>query len=1034
MNPRGYLSLILHAHLPYVRHPEHSKFLEEQWFFEALTECYLPLLMVFEKLLQDGVNFHISMSVTPTLTAMLEDPLLGERYRDYLERLIELAQKEVMRQRHDARFREVAEFYLLRFQAVRAFYQEQLGQSVTGGFRRLQDTSRIEFLASSATHAILPLLRQVPSAVEAQVKVGLESHRRVFERNPTGFWLPECAYYPGLDEVLAEEGIRYFVLETHGVLRGSTRARYGAYAPIACPSGVAAFPRDPDSSKQVWSAREGYPGDPEYRDFYRDIGFDLPISYLSRYIGPDELRIATGIKYHRITGRQMVTKEPYVRQRAMERVAEHVRHFIHCRQSQLEWIAGRMDRRPIIVAPYDAELFGHWWFEGPEWIDLFLRGIASGQSGIAITTPSRYLSEYPEAQLSIPSLSSWGEGGSLETWVNEATCWIYPLLADACTAMEELAIKHQDASGVQRRLLNQAGRELLLAQASDWPFILRSGTATGYAGRRIRDHLERFQSLARWSDLDGLGRREEEQLAQWESRNPMFPWLEFEVFQSRKREGTWALPREPRRVAFLAAEGAPFVKVGGLADVIGSLPAALAESGVEVLILLPGYGSIQRDLHGVRPVRDNLSVPMGSREERFQISEARSPAPGIRVLLIDHPGYFGREGVYTDPGTGQEYPDGAERFIFFNRAALKALQALGSPIDVVHCHDYHAGLGPAYLKNIFSDDLVLGRAATVFTIHNLGYQGSCGEEIFALAGLGVGIRPDSPYEHHGSVNFMKAGIVFADKVNTVSEGYAREICTDPAAGAGLRDVLAARRGDLLGILNGIDPEEWNPQTDPHIPATYSRDALEGKRECKRVLREEGKFHPHRAGAPLIGMITRLVDQKGLDLVCDGLEQILSLDADLVILGTGLTRYHEFLTQVAELHRGRMAVFLKFDEALAHRIEAGADLFLMPSLYEPCGLNQMYSLRYGTVPVVRSTGGLADTVRDDDSSGGTGNGFTFDPYRTDALIDAVRRAIDAFRDPDRWARIARRGMSANYSWGVSAGRYLDLYRDALEKTS
>ncbi len=1033
MSPRGYLSLVLHAHLPYVRHPEHPDFLEEHWLFEALTECYVPLLMVLEGLHKDGVDFRLSLSVTPTLTAMLEDELLGERYLAYLDRLVELAEKEALRQTHEPQFRDAARFHLDRFQAVRAYHRRRLSGNAVSGLRRLEETGRVELLASAATHAVLPLLRQSPSSVEAQVRVGVESHRRTFGRNPAGFWLPECAYYPGLDEVLASEGIRYFILETHGVLRGSTRARYGAHAPISCPSGVAAFARDPESSNQVWSATEGYPGDPWYRDFYKDIGFDLPLSYLSRTIGPDELRIATGIKYHRVTDRGSSRKEPYQREKALERVAEHAAHFIAERGRQVEALAAGMDRRPIVVAPYDAELFGHWWFEGPEWIDAVFRGLAAGTSPVAAVTPSMYLAEYPEAQLSVPSLSSWGEGGFFETWVNDATAWIYHPLHEAGAALEDLAFRHQGAAEVRRRILNQAAREVLLAQASDWPFILKNATAAAYAGKRVKEHLSRFQSLAGWAEAGAVGPEEERRLAEWEDRDRIFPWLEFEAFLPPRRSRTWALPREPHRVAFLATEGVPYVKVGGLADVVGSLPAAIAEGGVEVVVVLPGYGPIDRERHGVRPVADGLTVTLGSRVERFRIDEAAPPAPGVRVLFIDHPGYFGRDGIYTDK-SGREYPDAIERFIFFTRAALEALRVLGEPIDVVHCHDYHTALAPAYLKKQFAGDLVLGRAATVLTIHNLGYQGATGPETFArLADLDAApLRPGSPFEHRGAVNFLKAGIVLADKLNAVSEGYAREICSDPVAGAGLEEVLLARRGDVVGILNGIDVEEWNPQTDPRLPARYGPRDLAGKAETKRVLRERVGLDPARGGAPLLGMITRLVDQKGVDLLADGLERILEMDADLVILGTGLPKYHDYLTEAARKHPGRIAVLLKFDEVMAHLIEGGADMFLMPSLYEPCGLNQMYSLRYGTVPVVRATGGLADTVLDDDAAGGAGNGFSFVPYRTDAFLDAVRRAMAAFRDPPRWERIIRAGMAADHSWHASAGRYLDLYRDAVEK--
>jgi 1,4-alpha-glucan branching enzyme len=1020
-----------------VRHPEHPDFLEERWLFEALTESYLPLLMVLDGLLRDRVEFRLAMSITPPLTAMLDDGLLRERYRTYLDRLIDLAEKETLRQSQDPRFRDVACFYLERFRAVAAFWEERIGRDVVGAFRSVADTGRLELLASAATHAVLPAIRLDPSSVRAQVAVGIESHRRSFGRSPAGFWLPECAYFPGLDEVLAAEGIRYFILETHGVLRGSSRARYGVNAPILCPSGVAAFGRDPDSSKQVWSAEEGYPGDPEYRDFYRDIGFDLPLDLLGSSagssIGPDDLRIATGIKYHRVTARRSVRKEPYVRARALERAAEHARHFVESRRERIESLAGSMDRRPILVAPYDAELFGHWWFEGPEWLDGVLRRLAADPSVLAATMPSRYLEEYPAAQLSVPSLSSWGEGGFLETWVNESTEWIYPRLLGAAARMEDLTFRRRGADGLERRALAQAARELLLAQASDWPFILRNRTVLGYARRRLEEHLSRFEALAAWADAGVLEPDEERLLAEWEGQDAIFPWVSPDVFAPGDRRESWARPREPRRAAFIAAECVPFVKVGGLADVAGSLPAALAEAGVEVTVVLPGYGAIDRARHGIRPLLEDLPASLGGRTERFGISEASPPAPGVRAILIDHPGFFGRPGIYGDPKTGEEFPDASERFIFFARAALEALRVLGAPLDIVHCNDHHTALAAAHLRRTFKGDAVLGRAASILTIHNLGYQGLCQPDAFALSGLDAApLRPGSPFEHKGELNILKAGIIFADKVSTVSEAYAREICEDPVAGAGLEEILQMRRPDLVGILNGIDVREWDPETDPRLPARYSRDDLSGKGECKRALREKVGLDPGRGDAPLLGMITRLMDQKGIDLVCDGLERILGMGADLVILGTGLPKYHEYLRAAEAMHKGRLSVLLKFDEAMAHLIEAGADAFLMPSLYEPCGLNQMYSLRYGTVPVVRSTGGLADTVADDDAHPGAGNGFSFVEYETEALLDVVGRALAAYRDPGRWRRIILAGMAADNSWTVSAGRYLDLYRDALER--
>jgi len=1024
--PNGYLALVLHAHLPYVRNPDHERFLEENWFFEAMTETYLPLLRMLEGLVRDGVDFRLAMSLTPTLVSMFDDELLRERFQRRLEELIELSEKEVVRHRYDPAGTEVAQFYRDRFVRLREYYLRGCGRDVAGAFGRLQEKGFVEIVVCPATHGYLPLLRHEPSAVRAQVTVAMEHYRKRFGRDPQGMWLPECAYYPGLDEVLADAGIRYFFLETHGILEGSTRARYGVHAPIACPSGVAAFGRDPECARQVWSQEEGFPAHPDYREFHRDVGFEMPLDYIGRYIGPDGIRIQTGLKYHRVTGRTE-RKEPYVRAHAVQRAAEHAGQFLQWRQRQAEWLSARMDRPPVMVALYDAELFGHWWFEGPEWINFLLRKMAFDQDSVVSITPSEYLAQHPEAQASVPSASSWGSKGYNEVWLNSSNDWIYPLLHRASGTMARAAFRNRGARGVPRRVLNQAARELLLAQASDWPFILKSGTSTEYAAQRVHEHLENFDALLQ-SLVDGEA---EAHLQELERHNNIFPDIDFEVFDEERARPGFAIPRSPEHVAFLTAEAVPYVKVGGLADVAGALPAALAELGVRVTLVLPAYDAVDRRKHGVRRLGGALRTTVGSRSIPFELLEADSPAPGVRVILIDHAGYFGRDGVYVDPTDGKEYPDTAERFVFFTRAALEGLRQLGGSVDILHCHDHQTALAPAYLRLHLQKDPVLGLAASVYTLHNLGYQGAYAPEVLELAGFGPELfRPGSPFEHAGSVNFMKIGVHFSEKVNTVSQGYASETCEDPSIAAGLGEVLRARGADFVGILNGIDTEVWNPASDAYLPVPYDVDDLSGKRQAKEKLFEAAGLDPARIQDPLVGMITRLVDQKGLDLIHSSLEKLLAAGIQLVVLGTGLPRYEEFLRAASERYPGRVAALLKFDNAMAHLIEAGADIFLMPSLYEPCGLNQMYSLRYGTVPVVRLTGGLADTVTDSDSSPEDGNGFGFHDYRAEVLVDAVERAVRAFKDPDRWQRIIRSGMTRNYSWGESAAKYLDLYRDAL----
>jgi starch synthase len=484
----------------------------------------------------------------------------------------------------------------------------------------------------------------------------------------------------------------------------------------------------------------------------------------------------------------------------------------------------------------------------------------------------------------------------------------------------------------------------------------------------------------------------------------------------------------PEHVAFLTAEMAPLVKVGGLADVVGALPSALAAQGVRCDIFLPAYKSIDRKKHDVRVVRSGLDTWAG-RAYKFDLLEASPPADGVRCFLIDGGGFFDREGIYTDPKTKEDYTDTAERFAFFTRASLDALRWLGERIDVVHSHDHQTALASFFVKKHFADDPSLGGASTVYTLHNLGYQGAYPPAVLDLLGVPADqFYPMGPFEHLAHVNWMKIGISFADEVSTVSPSYAREICEDKVQGASLEGLLTSRREHLTGILNGVDVDEWNPATDEHLPARYDVNRLDGKLDCKRALLEECGLDATDLDTPLIGMITRLVDQKGLDLVELGFEKLLGSGARFVVLGTGLSKYESFLERVAKKNPDCVASLIKFDNGLAHRIEAGSDMFLMPSLYEPCGLNQMYSLRYGAIPIVRATGGLADTVVDvDDDSEGVG--FTFLDYNVDMLTATVDRAVRTFEDRERWRGIMGRAMRLDLSWKASAERYIELYRKA-----
>lgn len=527
LEPRGYVALVLHAHLPYVRHPEDPHALEQRWLFEAITECYLPLVEVLDNLRRDGVPFCLTLSVSPTLLNMLTDPLLLGRYRQHLDRLVDLADREVARTAGAGAEHAVAQMYqhLLR---RRRRQWEAMGARLLPALARHAAEGRLELITTAATHGFLPLLAPVPQAVRAQVALAAAEFRRAFGRAPRGFWLPECGYYPGLEAVLAEHGMGYAFLETHGLLDATPAPPHGVYAPAGTAAGVAMFARDPESSRQVWSSKEGYPGDYAYREYYRDIGFDLAPEHLGPHLHPSGHRTATGLKYHRITG-PTAHKEFYDPDAAAATAARHAAHFVWCRQRQVAALAAAMDRPPVVVAPYDAELFGHWWFEGPQWLEEVARQ-AAAQGEFAFTTAPAYLARYGAAGPVQPAPSSWGDGGYYDYWLNGENHWLWRHLHHASRRMADLARRHGEADGASPvgQALRQAGRELLLAQASDWQFILRSGTQTEYARRRARAHLERFHRLH--AALEGGQAPADRWLAAVQAADCCFPDLDPRLF------------------------------------------------------------------------------------------------------------------------------------------------------------------------------------------------------------------------------------------------------------------------------------------------------------------------------------------------------------------------------------------------------------------------------------------------------------------------------------------------------------------------
>lgn len=519
--PHGYLALVLHAHLPFVRHPEYSDFLEEDWLFEAITETYAPLLIRFEKLRAENVAFRLTMSVTPPLATMLDDRYLQTRYLQYLDRRLDLLEKEI-RNNKGRHLEFVSRHYHEEYSRVRDFVFKRHKGRLLQSFRSLQDSGHLELITCTATHGFLPLMSN-GAALHNQVSSAVKTHEHYFGRKPRGIWLAECGFDPRVDTVLAAEGIEYFFVDSHGILFGDPQPVYGVYAPVITETGVNVFARDPESSKQVWSQKEGYPGDFEYREFYRDLGYDADWDYLKPYMHSDGQRRGLGIKYHRITGNvDLGQKEFYDPVKASNKAAEHAGNFLFNRQAQVRYLNGKTHYPPIIVAPYDAELFGHWWYEGPQFIDMLIRKAHFDQYEIELVSCSDYLDRHSLRQIQKPNPSTWGSEGHNLVWLNGGNAWIYRHQHWAESKFQELLHRFSRAEGDLKRALTQLRRELLLLQSSDWAFILTTGTTVSYANKRFREHLDRFQKLVRQIEENRLDMNFVKEL---ETLSPIFPTI-----------------------------------------------------------------------------------------------------------------------------------------------------------------------------------------------------------------------------------------------------------------------------------------------------------------------------------------------------------------------------------------------------------------------------------------------------------------------------------------------------------------------------
>ncbi|MBL8006245.1 MAG: glycogen synthase GlgA [Ignavibacteria bacterium] len=486
-------------------------------------------------------------------------------------------------------------------------------------------------------------------------------------------------------------------------------------------------------------------------------------------------------------------------------------------------------------------------------------------------------------------------------------------------------------------------------------------------------------------------------------------------------------------VLFVTSEVFPYSKTGGLADVSNSLPQALNSLGNDVRIISPKYGQLDErrlQIHEIKRLKE-LKINVNRKDTRFSIKSSfiHGKNTKAQMYLVESNDYFKNKGIYQNSKTKKDFSNNDERYLFFCKAVIEILEILQWKPDVIHCNDWQTGLIPAFIKTLYKNNPYLSDIKTVFTIHNLAYQGNFPKSTFVKTEMPDSVLTEKGGLHFGQFSFLKTGLNYADKISTVSQKYSEEIRSDKEFGCGLQDVLNSRKKDIVGILNGIDYSIWNPTVDKLIPYRYTYQEVPLKYENKRELLEKYKIE-YNEDIPLIGVISRLVDQKGFDLIEKVIPLLMKEKVHMIILGTGEEKYHKFLKKVEKKYKSKLAVHIGFDEDLAHHIEASSDMFLMPSKYEPCGLNQMYSLKYGTVPIVRNTGGLSDTIIDYRKP--KGNGFLFDKYDPNELMKTVKTALNLFKDKNKWNKLVREGMSLDFSWKVSALKYMKLYKDVSSK--
>jgi 1,4-alpha-glucan branching enzyme len=989
----GYTALLLHAHLPYVRLEQEQITLEERWFYEAMVDTYLPLIELLERLFDEGVRFGLTLSLSPTLLAMIADPLMQQRTRAHLAALSELARQEVQRLHNDAAFAGTARMYASRYERLQDLY-DRLDGDLIAKLRSLAASGCVELITCAATHAFLPLVKN-DAALRAQLEAAVTEFRRHFGAAPAGIWLPECGYTPALEPHLQALGLRYFVVDAHTV--GASATKPQAAAPRLTPSGACAFARDPETSTQVWSALAGYPGDPDYREYYRDIGFDLgqdggaEWTYIKPYMLPDGVRIHTGLKYWRITDRDADVKEPYQPADAARKAQQHAEHFLAARRQQLRLqveAASEADdasssiaiNPPIIVCPYDAELFGHWWFEGTQWLETVLRGFDKRRADVQSITLSDYLDRYPPAGESVQlPYSSWGRGGFAEVWLQPGNDWVYPLLHAAEDRMIHTARAHPrpgQLSDLQRRLLDQAAKQLMLAQSSDWTFIIDAGTVTEYAVNRIHTHLRQFHELLdlvdQSSSVDSIALSLVEPIEN--STKHLLPLLTYTQYlpklvpdliqdlvqehhlipdraqddASVLRPGLAALsqlhvtpissePEQPipkLRILMLAWEYPPHI-IGGLARAVCGLSRQLTAMGHSV--------------HVVTCQSPEVPLPMHEFHQGVHIHRARALQSLDPVNFIDW--VFQMNLAFVD--------------------TMQALTEQGLKFDLIHAHDWLVYYAAKACKQ-------QSKLPLIATIHATEYgrnQGNLEAEL------------------QKRIHSLECRLALeADRVIVCSHAMMKEVS----------QLFALPDDTIVRIPNGIVPYHKLGPASPEVSVRL----IETFRELKQDR--------------ILCFLGRLVYEKGVHILIDAMHLVTSQLPNVKILIAGTGPAQEWLQNLA-LPLGDRVQFLGFlEEADKHFFLQHAELCLIPSLYEPFGIALLEAMANGTPVIVSDVGGLAEII-----THGV-NGCVVPPDNAPAwasqIIELLQNPVYGFQ----LANAAESLVHTDFTWTEIAASTVDVY--------